>query len=295
MNIRHFDIKTPKVKAPGEDGWEQLPLGYYWMTKCMAADRRLRDDELYSKIRAAGNMRAGNFQQDCLLSILADIKRDEVNIFELGAGWGRICLNIAGAIDFKVTQCTPKTYHCLAVEAEPIHYEWLKEHFEAQNINGTAVFGTVSNKNGSSHFDASSRPDYQYGQAMSPFMSRIGIPSIQNLRKIITGKTVKVPTYTLDRLVQEYGFNHVDIVQMDVQGAEYDVIKGAANSIKECMIDYFLINIHLEKYSNMLPVLLSDKYNLIIDLKRASLGIVEGFPPIHCNDGIQLYKRKASD
>ncbi|GAI57100.1 unnamed protein product, partial [marine sediment metagenome] len=87
-------------------------------------------------------------------------------------------------------------------------------------------------------------------------------------------------------------FDHVDIVQMDVQRAECDVIKGAANSIKEGMIDYFLINIHLEEYSNALPVLLSDRYSLIIDLKRSSLGAVEGFPPIQCNDGFQLYKRK---
>ena len=128
---------------------------------------------------------------------------------------------------------------------------------------------------------------------MSPVMSRRGIPSIQNIRKIITGKTVKVPMYTLDHLVQEYRFDHVDIVQMDVQGAEYDVIQGAQTSLMSGMIDYFLINIHLEQYSNMLPVLLSDKYNLIIDLKRASLGSVEGFPLIHCNDGFQLYKRKA--
>lgn len=291
MNIRHFDIKTPTVKAPGEGGWEQLPLGYYRMTKCLGADRKAGDEELYSRIREAGNIAGGNFQQDCLLSILADIKRDEVNIFELGAGWGRICLNIAGAIDFKVIPCTPTRYHCLAVEAEPVHYEWLKEHFAAQNINGMAVLGAVSNKNGSCYFDTSSRPDYQYGQAMSPLMGRSGMPSLGNLRRIITGKATRVPMLTIDRLVQKHGFDHVDIIQMDVQGAEYHAILGAANSIKENMIDYLLINIHHEEYSQMLPVLLSDKYNLIIDLKRVSLGIVEGFPPIHCNDGIQLYKR----
>lgn len=294
MIVRHFDIKTPEVKAPGKDGWEQLPLGYYWMTRCRATDFRARLEELYSKIREAGNMAGGEFLDDCLLSILADIKKDNVNFFELGAGWGRLCLNLAGAIDFKVIQCAPKRYHCLAVEAEPIHYKWLKEHFEVQNINGTAVFGAVSNRNGSCHFDAySSSPDSEYGQAMNPFMSRRGIPSIQNLRKIITKKAVKVPMYTLDRLVQEYGFDHVDIVQMDVQGAEYDVIQGAANSIKEGIIDYFLINIHREEHSIMIPELLSSEYSLIVDLKRANLAIVEGFPPIQCNDGIQLYKRKA--
>ena len=109
---------------------------------------------------------------------------------------------------------------------------------------------------------------------------------------IITGKTIKVPKYTIDQLVKEYGFDRVDIVQMDVQGTEYDAMRGAADSIKEGKIDYFLINIHLNEYSNALPALLVEKYNLILDLKRASVGVVTGFPPIQCNDGIQLYKRK---
>jgi len=98
--------------------------------------------------------------------------------------------------------------------------------------------------------------------------------------------------YTLDRLIQEYGFDNVDIVQIDIQGAEYDAIQGARNSIKKGIIDYFLINIHLDEYSNTIPRLLSEKYHLIIDLKRGKLGTVTGFPPIHCNDGLQLYKRK---
>ncbi len=47
-------------------------------------------------------------------------------------------------------------------------------------------------------------------------MNRKGLTIIHNLRKIITGKAVKVVMYTLDHLVKKYGFNHVDIVQMDV-------------------------------------------------------------------------------
>ena len=292
MILKHFNIKTPTVKAPAEDNWEQLPLGYYRMSKCTSPDRKAYDEKVIKKIREAGNMVGGDFQQDCLLSILADIKREEISFFELGAGWGRICLNIAGAIDFEVIQCTPKRYRCLAIEAEPVHYEWLKEHFKAQNINSVTVFGALSNKKGTCHFNARSRPDYEYGQSIVTSTNRRGIPSVQNIKMIITGKTIKVPKYTIDQLVKEYGFDRVDIVQMDVQGTEYDAMRGAADSIKEGKIDYFLINIHLNEYSNALPALLVEKYNLILDLKRASVGVVTGFPPIQCTDGIQLYKRK---
>jgi len=293
MIVRHFDINTPKVMAPGKEGWEQLSLGYYWMPKCRAANFRAALEELYMRIRESGNIAGGQFQQDCMLSILADIKKDKVNIFELGAGWGRVCLDVAAAIDFNIIQCAPKKYNCLAVEAEPVHYEWLKRHFEAQNISGIAVFGAVSNENGSCQFDSfSSSPDSEYGQAMSPLIGRRGFPNVRGLLKFLRGRTVRVPTYTLDFLMQKYRFKHVDIVQMDVQGAECDVILGAVDSINEGLIDYFLINIHLDEYGNMIHGLLSDKYTLVIDLKRGHLGSVEGFPPIHCHDGIQLYKRK---
>ena len=83
MIISHYDIKTPPGKAPEETGWAQLPLGYYWMNKCMSAERRARDEKINKKRQEAGYMSTGNFQQDCLLNILADMKRDEVNIIEL--------------------------------------------------------------------------------------------------------------------------------------------------------------------------------------------------------------------
>lgn len=216
MIVRHFEIALHERKPPEENGWEQLPLGYHWMSKCMSAERRTRDEDLNNKRREAGYMTTGNFQQDCLLSILADIKREKVNFFELGAGWGRICLNLAGAIDFKLIQCIPERYRCLAVEAEVVHHQWLTEHFKKQNINGISVHGAVPDKNGSCHFGVYGRPDYDYGQAMTPFRSRRGIPSFRNIQAIITGKTVKVPMFTLDHLVQKYTFDHVDIVQMDV-------------------------------------------------------------------------------
>jgi len=51
---------------------------------------------------------------------------------------------------------------------------------------------------------------------------------------IITRKTksIKVPITTLDRLVTELGIEHVDFVKIDVEGAEYDVLKGAENTLK---------------------------------------------------------------
>jgi len=46
-------------------------------------------------------------------------------------------------------------------------------------------------------------------------------------------KTVVVPTTTVDDLVEELGLSKVDIIKMDIEGAEYLALKGAMKTLKE--------------------------------------------------------------
>ena len=292
MIIRHFDINTPETQPPQDEGWEQTWAGYYMMTKCIAQDRRANLEERDRAIRAAGEMTQVDFGKDCLLSVLADIKRKHVDMFELGAGWGRICLEVAGVIDHGIIPLTAATYRCLASEGEPIHYQWAKEHFEIQNINGVVVHSAVSNKNGKCWFNIGPSPDSCYGQAIESPISRRKRPRIGSLLNIIKKRAIRIPAYTIDRLIKTYGFDHVDIIHIDVQGAEYEVMQGAAESIKNDLIDYLWISTHHEELNDALRRLLSPKFDLIIDIYPRSLGKVDGFAPIRCHDGIQIYKRK---
>ena len=294
MIITNFDIKDFKTSEtqPPDEGWEQLWSGYYWMSKCFSQQKRTDDVERERAIQAEGMINETEFQRNCLLSILADIKRGQVNMFELGAGWGRLCLTLAGIVDYKLFPITPASYRCLAMEGEPTHYQWAKEHFEIQGINTTLVKGAVSDKNGTCYFHVHPDPDSQYGQAINPLTSHRVIPSLHNIRNILTGKAERIPVYSVDHLLQAYGFDHVDIMQMDVQGAEYKVIQGAFGSIKSNSIDYILINVHAVELGKAIGHLLSPYFDLIVDIPRDSVGIVDGFAPIKCNDGHQLYKRK---
>ena len=58
-----------------------------------------------------------------------------------------------------------------------------------------------------------------------------------NLYNLITKRTIKIPMFTVDYLIQTYSFDHVDIIHTDVQGAEYKAMLGAAESIKNDLID----------------------------------------------------------
>ncbi len=292
MIIHHFDVKTPETQPPQREGWQPTWHGYYEMVKCESPQRKIEYVEHDCAIHIEGTITEAEFERDCFLSVLADIKREQVNMFELGAGWGRMSLALAGVIDHKVIPLTPVSYRCLAVEGEPTHYQWLKEHFETWDIHGIVVHGAVSNKNGTCRFNAYPAPDSCYGQALNPLISRRKFPSIMNLYNLITKRTIKIQAYTIDQLIQTYGFDRVDIIDMDVQGAEYEAMLGAAESIKNDLIDYMLIGTHHRELNNLLRRVLSPKFDLIVDIYPNSVATVDGFNPIRCHDGIQLYRRQ---
>ena len=171
MIIKHFDITVPKTAPPQEEGWNPTWHGYHEMARCESKQRRAEYAERDRAILARGEMTEDDFERDCFLSVLADVEKTHVNMFELGAGCGRMSLALAGVIDFKVVPVVPASCRCLAVEAEPTHYDWIKEHFGTQGINGTVVHGAVSKKNGFCRFNINPAPDSCYGQVISPYLA----------------------------------------------------------------------------------------------------------------------------
>ncbi len=115
MIVRHFDTDTPKTNPPNKDGWEQAWYGYHRMTRCWSNEMRQQFKEQSELTISKGEIIESQFERECFLSILADIKKQHVNMFELGAGWGEWCLALAGVIDHKIISIQPVSYRCLAV------------------------------------------------------------------------------------------------------------------------------------------------------------------------------------
>ena len=89
MIVRHFDLQPPKTQPPEEEGWmpaRQGFYGYHTMTKCVSQQVKTEWEERDRAERAMGLLPEGEFQQDCFLSVLSDIKREHVNLFEVGTG-----------------------------------------------------------------------------------------------------------------------------------------------------------------------------------------------------------------
>ena len=299
MIIKRYDNVTitninPPQNGTWESDWDGFS-GYYAMNKCHSMTKWSDMKNQRHLTHEKGHMTLGEFQKDCFFSTLADIKKENVNFIELGSGWGRLCLSLAGAIDNKVIEMIPRSYRCLAVEAEPVHYNWNKKHFDKHDLNGDVVMAAISDKNGVCRFNVGTKPDEHYGQTVFD-VPGFGIKStLKRIYKRLKSKTIKVPMYTVDHLIEKYKFAHLDILQMDVQGYEDRAIIGAEESIRNNLIDYIIVGTHKvpnKDLNDIIRNILIDKYDVVLDIKPREFAKIKGFPTVEMHDGLQLFKSK---
>jgi FkbM family methyltransferase len=147
----------------------------------------------------------------------AVLAQDRFTMIELGAGYGRWL--VRGAL---ATRC----YHpempmrLIGVEAEPTHFEWMKQHFRDNKINPDEhelIEAAVDEKDGEVFFHDSGDPDSNYGQSIARDIQQPG----ETIRRV---KAVSL-TSILDKL------DGVDLIDLDIQGAEYIVLRSAIDAL----------------------------------------------------------------
>jgi FkbM family methyltransferase len=134
-------------------------------------------------------------------------------MIELGAGWGRWTANAVAAL----RQANTLPYTMVVVEAEPVHFGWMREHLETNGVDLSQcqlIQAAVAANDGSVGFSIGEDPTWGgpnqwYGQS-------------------IGGKT-QVQAVSLKTLLAP--LERVDLVDMDIQGAEYEVIEAATDEI----------------------------------------------------------------
>ena len=105
----------------------------------------------------------------------------------------------------------------IAVEAEPTHFQWLREHFEINNIDLARcklVNAPVTGKEETVHFTVG-HADEWYGQAVIPKGSSFGNwPEAT----VVTMTSTTIPALIAD-------LRYVDLIDMDIQGAELPCVE----------------------------------------------------------------------
>jgi FkbM family methyltransferase len=149
---------------------------------------------------------------DLLESVIA--AGSHFTMMELGAGYGRWTANAAAA-----TKCLGNLPHTLvAVEAEPTHFQWMVQHLADNSVDSKSVRlvqAAVSGAGGTVGFHVGEtpfgKPENWYGQCI--------------------GGSQMVGAVDLNSLLEP--LETVDLIDIDVQGAEFEVLDAASAVLDE--------------------------------------------------------------
>ncbi len=214
----------------------------------------------------------------CLCGALRTMAGRSITFMELGSGRAPWCLAVASAVIHKAFEPGPKAYCVFAVEAEPTHYRWSRDHLACQKLSGAAVHAAIGREDGVCRFDASTSPEAHMGQ------------------RVDACGNIEVPMITIDTLAKRYDLANIDMIHMDIQGAEVDAILGARNCLKRGLIEYMIVGTHSAENEATLRSLLQPTHNLLLELPRNACGRFDGLPRAVCStdDGVQVYRRRSS-
>jgi FkbM family methyltransferase len=162
--------------------------------------------------------------------------RERFTMIELGAGWGRWLANAALA----VRQISGIPIMLVGVEPEPRHFTWMKQHLSDNGIKRRErklVRAAAAGADGHVWFHVGAAADW-YGQSVaegtpSPSLrARVAGLGQYMLRRL--GRSDKrarqlVPAVSLTSLLRP--LDRVNLLDVDIQGAEPDVLEPAAASI----------------------------------------------------------------
>jgi len=170
-----------------------------------------------------------------LLESVVSAKRSYTMI-ELGAGFGRWLVRAAQAL----RQYNGLPFHLVAVEAEPLHFQWLLLHFRDNNIDPSEhrlIHAAVTDHSGETLFyvgkrkvNAEAAAEW-YGQSIATPKEVIKDENYGEycgfrLIKLRRGwESIRVACVTLSEILRDLKF--VDLIDLDVQGEELKVISAA--------------------------------------------------------------------
>jgi len=161
---------------------------------------------------------------DLLESVVAAKKK--FVMMELGAGYGRWLIN--GALAVRQYHGAEFPVYLVGVEAEPTHFEWMKQHFLDNGLDPSAhrlVQNALDNQHHEVEFyikhpTLKGAADW-YGQAIAR----------KRIFSATRFGTIRMNTVTLRDLLGE--LEYVNLIDIDLQGKEYDVVKDSIDGLCE--------------------------------------------------------------
>ena len=160
------------------------------------------------------------FEWMALLDAIAEATT-HFTMLELGAGFGRWTVRAAVA----TRRYRPDvTYRLVAVEAEPTHFGWLTMHTVDNDVKPRSSAGTCQLINAAVSDNPGKEPFY-FGDPAAWYGQALVRPDNHGADALVR----PVETVTLSSLLEP--LDSVDLIDLDIQGAELQVLTEAASSL----------------------------------------------------------------
>lgn len=154
------------------------------------------------------------------IQLLKKIIQPNMTIVDIGA-----CRGYYSLLSAKLMLDKGKIF---SLEPEPSNCKWLLRSITANNYSSICVLQmAVSNKNGHTKL---------YKSNVS---GRHSIIAKNTKRDSIEVKTIK-----LDTFIKKHNINEINIIKIDVEGADIEVLEGAREYLKKCNQTHILMDIH---------------------------------------------------
>ena len=226
------------------------------------------------------------------IDVLESVKAaaDQFTMIELGAGYGRWVARAAAAL----RQITPLPFKLVAVEPEPTHFRWLREHLRSNGVNPAAhelIEAAVTAEGRRVPFYVGN-PSGWYGQAVAEAPSRGFFRRMGRFVRSLGSRTSAevsiawVPSVALREILERHP--RVDLIDLDLQGAEAEVLASAIDAI-----DRQVRRVHVGTHSKQIEKSLRDLFSvrgwiLLNDYACLSLNQTP-FGEIRFEDGVQTW------
>lgn len=152
-----------------------------------------------------------------------------------------IVLDIGANIGYYALLEASKVNHVHAIEPVKYNFELLTKNIKLNSYKNVSTYRlAIGNMNGVTEIYTSKRCNWA---TIIPEKQRFG-KYVERFNRFKKG-VEKVPIYTLDKFIKKYAIEQVDLLRMDVEGAEIDIIIGGLDIIKSMPKNsYLVIEIH---------------------------------------------------
>jgi FkbM family methyltransferase len=143
----------------------------------------------------------------------------------------------------------------ISIEPNPSVFEHLRRNIQLNKIENSILLNiALADREGEMEFFIP-----KVSAAGSTFyLEHLSLQKVAEFNKMV------VKTMTLDKLILMENLNRVNIVKIDVEGAELLVLRGAQNALKSKKIDKLIVEIHktINPPKEVIDFLLNKGYNI---------------------------------